>query len=67
MIYPTSEYTYVDENAQNVEQSRFVQHIYTDNNEPLPSQFILDENSYDSSNQQPVQYRPIGISGSQPL
>ena len=57
MIYPTSEYTYVDENAQNFEPTSCIQHIYTDNNELNP-----DENIYDTN-----QYQPVVVDGSQPL
>ncbi len=66
MLYPTTEYTYVDENGQNVEPSRFIQHVYADNNDQSSSHMMLDENSYDH-NQQQVQYRPVVIDGSQPL
>jgi hypothetical protein len=66
MLYPTTEYTYVDENGQNIDPSRFVQHVYTDNNDQSSSQLIFDENNYDH-NQQQVQYRPISVNGSQPL
>jgi len=66
MLYPPTEYTYVDENGQNVEPSRFVQHVYTDNNDQSASHTILDENSY-YSNQQQTQYRPVVVNASQPL
>jgi len=66
MLYPSNEYTYVDENGQNVEPSRFIQHFYTDNNEQTSTMMNLDENLYDN-NQQEIQYRPIVIDGSQPL
>ncbi len=66
MLYPTTEYTYVDENGQNVDPSRFVQHVYTDNNDQTTSQMVFDENIY-NNNQEQVQYRPIVINGSQPL
>ncbi|CAF0971371.1 unnamed protein product [Adineta ricciae] len=70
MHYPTAEYTYVDENGQNIEPSRYVQHFYTDNNDQAASHVVVDENNYDCSQQQQqqqIQYRPIVIDGSQPL
>lgn len=69
MHYPTAtEYAYVDENGQNVEPARYVQHFYADNNEQATTHAMLDENNYDSNQQQQqVQYRPIVIDGSQPL
>jgi hypothetical protein len=66
MLYPTSEYAYVDENGQNVEPSRFVQHVYADNNEQPSSRMVFDGNAHEH-NQQQTQYRPIVIDGSQPL
>ncbi|CAF1232629.1 unnamed protein product [Rotaria sordida] len=65
MFYPTTEYAYIDENGQSVEPSRLVH--YPDNNEQLPPHMVLDENIYDSNQQQQTQYRPIVIDGSQPL
>lgn len=70
MFYPTTEYAYVDENGQNVEPSNFVQHVYADNNDQTTTQMVLDGNSYynnQSQQQQQTQYRPVAISGSQPL
>jgi hypothetical protein len=66
MIYPTPEYVYVDENGQNVEPSRFAQHVYTDNNDQSASHMVLDENTYYHSQQQ-TQYGPLVVEGSQPL
>ncbi|CAF0828440.1 unnamed protein product [Adineta steineri] len=71
MLYPTTEYAYVDENGQNIDTppstTRYIQHFYTESNEqPASTQMILDDNNFDS-NQQQVQYRPIVIDGSQPL
>ena len=66
MLYPTTEYTYVDENGQSIDPTRFVQQVYTDHNDPSSSHVIFDENAYDN-NQQQVQYRPIASNGSQPL
>ena len=66
MNYPTTEYAYVDENGQNVDSTRYVQHVYAENNDQSSSHIVYDNNSYDH-NQQQVQYRPIVINGSQPL
>ena len=66
MLYPTTEYAYVDENGQNIDPSRYVQHVYADPNEQSSPQLIFDENNYDH-NQQQVQYRPMVVNGSQPL
>jgi hypothetical protein len=66
MFYPTSEYAYADENGQNVDPSRFVQHVYADNNEQPASHMIFDASAQDQTQQQ-TQYRPIVVDGSQPL
>ena len=55
MHYPTAEYTYVDENGQSIEPSRYVQHFYTDNNDQAASHVVVDENNYDYSQQQQQQ------------
>jgi hypothetical protein len=65
MFYPSTEYTYVDENGQSVEPPNFAQHVYTDNNEQS-SQVMFDGNTFDN-NQQQVQYQPVAMNGSQPL
>lgn len=67
MMYPTSDYTYLDENEQNIEPPRYVQHVYADNNDPSVAHLIPDENLYDTSQQQNL-HRPItNTDGSQPL
>jgi hypothetical protein len=67
MLYSTTDYTYVDENGQNVDPSRIVQHVYSDNNDQLNSHMVLNENTYFNNQQQTTQYRPIVINNSQPL
>ena len=66
MLYPTTEYAYVDENGQSVAPSNFIQHVYNDNNEQTSPQMMFDGNNFDDHQQQ-TQYRPMVIDGSQPL
>jgi hypothetical protein len=65
MLYPTTEYAYVDEYGQHVDPTNYSEQIYTDNYDRITTQSIGDGNTFDYQQQQ--QYQAITIDGSQPL
>lgn len=67
MLYPTTEYAYVDEYGQPVDPSNYTEQVYPDYNDQTSPPIIIDNNAFDNQQQQQSQYRPIVIDGSQPL
>lgn len=65
MLYPSGEYTYVDEYGQVVEPNTFNESFYNEQVQENGQSAIYEATPFDE--QQQFQYRTVTISNSQPL